>query len=185
MQFTSEYEKRIWRLIFVIIITMYATASLVGELTIWLVERRMLEHTMFWSFVVIVIAVIIIGLLNTKRKFIWMVIGVLAVLVMASIRVGFTPAERTHLFEYGLIAVLIYEALFERKKQGIKITNPILVSILITTLLGVIDEVTQLLIPNRVFDWLDIGMNTLAALAAMLAVFLLKWLKLVSGFNVR
>jgi VanZ family protein len=78
-----------------------------------------------------------------------------------------TPEERTHLIEYSLVAILIYQALVERKRNGRQVPFPTLLAFTATVILGLLDESIQWNLPNRVFDWVDVGFNTLAALMAI------------------
>ena len=72
--------------------------------------------------------------------------------------------ERTHLFEYGIVAVLIYQALSERAGNGRRVPAPALLALVATVALGWVDEGLQALIPNRVYDNFDVVRNTVAAL---------------------
>ncbi|NNF02816.1 MAG: VanZ family protein, partial [Rhodothermales bacterium] len=78
-----------------------------------------------------------------------------------------TFPERSHLIEFGVVAMLIYEALSERRRSGRGVRFPALIAIGATTLIGVVDEVIQLFIPSRVFDPVDIAFNCFAAVLAV------------------
>ena len=78
-----------------------------------------------------------------------------------------TPEERTHLIEYRLVAILVYQALVERKRNGRMVPCPTAFALVMTAILGLLDEGIQWILPNRVFDWVDFGFNTLAALMAI------------------
>ncbi|MYE06585.1 MAG: VanZ family protein [Chloroflexi bacterium] len=78
-----------------------------------------------------------------------------------------TLAERSHLIEYGVLAIFIHAALTERGEQGRAVRWPAVVAILATTAIGVIDELIQLALPHRVFDPVDMLFNTLAAGSAV------------------
>ncbi len=82
--------------------------------------------------------------------------------------------ERSHLFEYSVVAVFIYEALTERVRQGRRVPVP-LVTALATSLLGTLDEGIQQFLPSRVFDPVDILFNTLAGVMGVAAVVALGW----------
>ena len=83
--------------------------------------------------------------------------------------------ERTHLMEYGVVGVFIYEALTERASQGRRVPVPVLLAILATTLVGALDEGIQAILPSRVFDPLDVLFNFLAAVMAVTASAALRW----------
>ena len=102
-------------------------------------------------------------------------LGITAVYLLAFIRMTATPAERTHLMEYSVVAVFIYEALRERASQGRRVPVPALLAILATSLLGVLDECIQAFLPSRVFDPVDMLFNFLAGLMAVLASLALAW----------
>ena len=77
------------------------------------------------------------------------------------------PEERSHLIEYGVVAVFIHEALTERASQGRRVPIPALLAVLATAVVGVLDESIQAILPNRVLDPLDIGFNALVGLMAV------------------
>ena len=83
-------------------------------------------------------------------------IGILAVLLLTWLRLGSWEA-RTHLFEYALVAALVHEALLERRDNGRRLPAPALLALIISILLGWLDEGLQSLLPNRVFDPVDVA----------------------------
>ena len=83
--------------------------------------------------------------------------------------------ERTHLIEYGVVAVFIHEALTERASHGRRVPVPAALAILATALLGALDECIQAFLPTRVFDVQDIVFNTLAAVMAIATSLALGW----------
>ena len=83
--------------------------------------------------------------------------------------------ERSHLIEYSVVAVFIYEALTERVRQGRRVPVPALLAILATSLVGALDEGIQVFLPSRVFDPVDILFNVLAAVMAVIAMAALGW----------
>ena len=101
-------------------------------------------------------------------------VGVAAVYLMVFARMA-VPEERSHLIEYSVVAVFIYEALQERASQGRRVPLPALMAVLATSLVGFLDECIQLLLPTRVFDPRDILFNVLAAVMAVVATLFLRW----------
>ena len=85
------------------------------------------------------------------------------------------PEERTHLIEYGVVAVFIYEALNERANQCccVGISTPL--AVLLTALLGTLDECIQWLLPGRVFAVRDILSNVIAGVMAVITCVALRW----------
>ena len=93
---------------------------------------------------------------------------------MVAVRTG-SPDERTHLIEYGVVALLIHAALSERADGGGRVPAPALLAVLGTALVGVLDEIIQGVLPGRVFDPWDILFNCLAGLVAVVAIVALRW----------
>ncbi len=66
------------------------------------------------------------------------------------------PEERTHFVQYGLLGVLVTRTLREHT------VRQLVVALVFVILVGCVDELIQWWLPNRVGDWRDVGMNTLA-----------------------
>ena len=103
------------------------------------------------------------------------VLGVVAAGLLLVVRAGLPAAERTHLIEYAALAALIHAALLERAANGRRVPSPALSAIAITTLIGVIDELLQAVIPGRVFDPVDIAFNATAAVSAVALGVVVRW----------
>lgn len=162
--FTSKRERKLWVWALVVLIAIYATLFLGGQLIDFMVERRIIEQSSFYVFLLLFLTFIISGWKSSgKRLEYWMYAGVISVYGMALLRMDLTTSERSHMFEYGLLSIVIYEALIERKRNGVNVKIPILTSILGAGSFGLLDECIQYFIPYRVFDIVDIGFNYLAS----------------------
>ena len=162
--FTSERERKLWIWALVVFIAIYATLFLGGQLIDFMVERRIIEQSTFYLFLVLILAFIFSGLKNSgKRLEYWIYAGVIAVYGMALLRMDLTTTERSHMFEYGLLSILIYEALIERRLNGANVKFPVLTSIMTAGTIGLLDECIQHFISYRVFDIVDIGFNYFAS----------------------
>ena len=104
-----------------------------------------------------------------------MALGVTAVYGMLVIRMGISPEERTHLFEYGIVAVFIYNALSERSENGRRVPVPALLALVVASLLGWLDEGIQALLPNRVYDNFDVFSNAVAAVIGIGGSVVIGW----------
>ncbi len=174
--FTSKRERRLWLWALAAVMAIYATLGLAGKLAAVLRERNLLNVLYSLGFLLVIIAIVGSGLKKRPGKSeIWVAIGVIAIYGMVMLRVFLTPEERTHLFEYGLVAVLIYQALCERAKNGHSVPVPAILSVTIVALLGWLDEGIQAILPNRVYDIRDVGFNALAGLMAVTASAALTW----------
>lgn len=97
---------------------------------------------------------------SDRERDLWLWAAVVLVYLWAWARVE-TPEERTHLFEYGILAVLIHRALLERQARGRLAGSPALIATACAAGLGILDEAVQWLLPHRVFDWRDAGVQPL------------------------
>jgi len=91
-------------------------------------------------------------------------IGGLISWVIWSLRVH--PEEAFHLVQYGVLSLLLFRALSHRFR------DPSIYAIvaLIGTALGILDELIQWMVPQRVFDYRDIGINVLGCGLMQLAL---------------
>lgn len=153
----------------------FASLPLVGALADS-VRGEVLGVMFAAGFGVAILAILVNGLRReARRRELWVGLGVAAAYIMVMVRLGLSPAERTHLFEYGLVSVLIYEALRERRRNGRSVPFPGLTAILAGAALGWMDEAVQLFLPSRVYDLQDVGVNAVAAALAVVATRALRW----------
>lgn len=163
--FTSRRERRLWLCALAVVVAIYSTLGLAGSLAEELRERDLLPAAVLILMLATVAAIVGSGLKRRPgHREIWVALGVTAVYAMAVVRMGGTMEERTHLFEYGIVAVLIYQALSERAGNGRKVPVPAALALVATVGLGWLDEGLQALIPNRVYDNFDVVRNSVAAL---------------------
>lgn len=176
LRFTSERERRLWLWALVVVVAIYSTLGLAGTLGPALIARGLLDVMFAVAFLLAVVAVVGSALRHGRsRREVWVALGVAVALVMVLVRMGIGPAERTHLFEYGLLAVLVYRALFERRRNGARVPIPAVTAAVLTALVGWLDEGIQALVPNRVYDVRDVGVNALAAVVAVVATSVIRF----------
>ncbi len=179
VQFRTNRERRLWGWALAVLIAIYSTVGLAGTLASTLAEHDLLGGAFALAFLVVIAAVLGMGLQRRpKANELWIAAAVAAVYGMIVVRMGITPIERTHLFEYGLLAVLIFEALVERGGHEGSLLTAATVAVLLATGFGWIDEGIQWFLPNRVYDLRDVGVNALAGLVATLASLALAWMRL-------
>ncbi len=174
--FTSKRERRLWIATVAVVIAIYSTLGLAGRITSELIRQDILGNIFFAFFVIVVAAILASGLIRRPGwREIWVIVGIVAVYGTVLLRMEVAPAERTHLFEYGLVAVLIHQALLERRQNGAQVFSPAVLAVVITALLGWVDEGIQWALPNRVYDIVDVGFNALAGLMAVVSSVALSW----------
>lgn len=173
--FTSFREKRLWLYTLFVLGAIIATLIFGGGL-VPTMDQDLQGALFFYTMIAIAITVILHGLITRPGKAeitVWL--GLSAVYVMLYSRLGF--AERSHLFEYSVLAIFIHKALIERAIQGKKIPNPGLLAFLTAFAIGALDEFIQLFLPSRVFDIIDILFNGFAAFMAIGASSAIRWVR--------
>ncbi len=166
--FSSARERRLWVATAVVVAAIYATLPLAGTLAGELRRRSQVDDLAFFAFLAIAVAVVALGVVNRPGLAeVAVGLAVAGVYVLVVARAAIPVEERTHLVEYGVVAVLCHEALRERARHGAGVRRPAVVAILVGAALGVVDECIQAVLPNRVFDPVDIGFNVLAAVMAV------------------
>ena len=176
VHFTSKREKTLWLWVMVVLFVIFATLF-VGRPLANLLENQDLQAIFFLIGMVFVGATILIHAVRKPRSGIelTLVLGIMAVYIMLFLRLGL--AERSHLIEYSVLAILIHMALLERKKVKEGLRFPALFAMLLAFVIGVIDESLQLFIPERVFDPVDILFNGIVIVAAIGAYLLIHWIR--------
>ena len=167
--FTSQREKRLWFWTLVALVAIYSLLGFAGKLAQFLRDQNLLSLSFGIGFFLAVVAILGSGLrMQFRRCELWVSLGIVVVYGMVAVRLFITPEERTHLFEYGIVAALIYQALLERQDNGRYVLSPVLLAIIATALLGWLDEGIQAILPNRVYDIRDVGFNALAGFMAVM-----------------
>lgn len=165
--FTSDRERRLWLYVGAVLLAIYCTLSPAQELSVALRERGLLgiSSAVGMALVALVIAV---PWAKTRPGVIEVAagLGVAAAYILTIVRLP-VPEARSHLVEYGLVAILIDQALMERRRNGRHVPVPSLVALVATAILGWVDEGIQGLLPNRVYDLVDVGQNAGFALLAV------------------
>ena len=175
-RFTSDRERRLWFCALAVVVAIYSTLGLAGSLAEVLREHHLLPAAFFFLMFLTVAAIVGSGLKTRPgRREIWVGLGVMAVYGMLVIRMGVSLEERTHLFEYGIVSVLIYQALSERSENGRRVPVPAVLALVVTALLGWIDEGIQAVLPDRVYDNFDVFSNVIAALIGIGGSVVIGW----------
>ncbi len=173
--FTSAREKRLWAWTLVVVVAIYSTLGLARIL----VDEFGSDFLSVWLFLlgcILVLATVITQGLKVRPSGmeIGIALGVAAAYLLIIVRMA-VPTERSHLVEYGVVAVFVHEALLERASQGQRVPVPGLLAIAIASVIGIIDEGIQWFLPGRVMDPVDMLFNVLAATMAVVASMALRW----------
>jgi len=175
--FTSVRERKLWYWAGVAYAVIFASIWLAGSVAEFLRDRGLISNVIWLVLFLVALSVIINGIRSRASGFeviIWL--GLLAVYLMVMLRMTL-PEERSHLIEYSILALFIFEALRERASHKPSLKYTALYAIGLTTLLGVLDESIQLFVPTRVFDPVDIFFNFIAAILAVGGSVVLQWVR--------
>ena len=164
--FTSKREKRIWACVIFIVIGIFCSLF-VGQPLLNMLKDQNLQAVIFLiGLFIIGVMIIVAGLVRRANTIEWLLLlGISVVYIMFFLRLGLS--ERSHLIEYSALAITIHQALIERAKQIGKIRFLNVYAILISIIIGIIDELVQIALPDRVFDFEDILFNSLASFMAI------------------
>lgn len=175
--FTSARERRLWLWTGIVLATIYSTLGPAATVAAFLRERGLLRISVT-LFVLLVVGGVAWRWLRRRPRpaEIAVALGIAGVYAMTWFRIPI-PEERTHLIEYGVVALLIHQALLERRRHGRRVPLPALLALVATALLGLLDEGVQALLPNRVYDPIDVGFNAFAAVLAIGASVTLAWVR--------
>jgi len=128
------------------------------------------------ALIIIVIGVIIL-IIRKKKSNLFSFMSIVGIF-LASVLLYFfflpNPYEFTHFPEYAILSMLIVQALNKDKARKINFTKEIknnknlkfrimknfyFLSIIITVIIGTVDEIYQYFLPHRFFSWYDILLN--------------------------
>lgn len=175
--FTTTRERRLWIGVLAILAAILASAVFAGSLVAFLRSQALLGAAFAAGFLLAVATVVGIAVRGSRGAEAWIVSAVLAAIAMIPVRSGVPALERTHLFEYGLLAVVLYEALAERRRHGAAVPPAGLAAVCAASTVGWLDEAVQAFVPGRIYDTRDVGVNALAAFLAVAAVGAIRWVR--------
>lgn len=175
--FTSKREKRLWIFAAICLLIIYLGIPFSGT---YLELQQQFDITSIYVMCFVLVLFSVAGFsfrYNFNLRSVLITFGIITVLIQLFVRSGMTAAERTHLFEYGLLGPLIYHALLERKKGGKFKWSAYWFALAATFDLGILDECIQYFAPNRVFDAVDILFNVIASFLTISVSAIIVWLQ--------
>jgi VanZ family protein len=98
-------------------------------------------------------------------SYLWLA-AVALVYVIFTLKLWKRPEEAIHFLEYGLLGFLLFHAL----KHHIHDKGIYFIAFLIGALVGILDESLQWIIPRRVWDFRDLGINALSVVLVLVAI---------------
>ncbi|WP_299552867.1 VanZ family protein [Seonamhaeicola sp.] len=174
--FTSTREKRLWFWAFAVFAAIFSTLFIGQPLANQSRDQNVQAVFFVFGMLLIAIAVVMHGLKTKPSKIeLTIILGIIAVYVMFIFRLG--APERSHLIEYSILTIFIHKALTERANQRKLMLKPAFFALALTICIGAFDETIQLVLPNRVFDPIDILFNGIAATMAIASSLILIWVR--------
>ena len=173
--FVSRRERLLWIAAFLVVLAIFSTLALAPILSQAIRSRGLLDAGFVAAMVLVLLAAIAQGLrMRIGSLEVVVALAVVACYMLVAVRMAL-PEERTHLIEYGALALVLYEAFLERARYRRVPLPPQLMAIVGASLVGLVDELVQGLIPSRRLDSMDMIFNVLAALMAVASSGLLRW----------
>jgi hypothetical protein len=175
--FTSERERRLWTWAVGVILAIFSTLVWGGKLAEAINGSDVSTILFAAGFILVLTTIVTQGLTLQPRGIeVFITLGIVAVVLFLFSRL-WSSIERSHLLEFGVLSVFTYEALVERWRGLRSVAAAALAAILMTSVIGVMDEGLQVFLPQRVFDLQDILFNMLAAVGAVSATLALRWVR--------
>lgn len=165
--FASARERNWWLVSGAALLAIYSSIGWAPLAAAGLRESGLLVPAFVAGLLLVILTIIAAGLRARLRGIeLAALAGLLAVGLLVLVRIELVE-ERSHVVEYALLALFVYEALSERTRRLGKPRQAWIIAILIAFLAGFVDEVLQSITPGRVFDLRDIAFNAGAAIFAV------------------
>ena len=174
-------ERRLWIAAAGWILLIYSTLYYVRGPIEFLRERNLLRFTVAAVFLLTAATVTFFLLRRRPGRRALAVLGVSAVVYLVLFMMMERAEEKLHFIEYGVLAGVFYAALLERAHRSRGSTRgqwtwwPAPLAILLTSAFGWGDEGIQAVLPNRVYELRDVGLNVAAAIVAVAAIEAWRW----------
>lgn len=173
--FVSRRERWLWACAVLVVSVVYLTLGVVRDLLRPL-EANGWGPWLFLSGCFLVLVFLLTQGMTILPRWPEIVAGVGIAVIYGIILTSIAKSEeRMHLIIYGIVALLIYAALLERSAFGRNVFASPVIVVMVTTVLGLVDECLQLALPDRVFDVRDILYDALAAAMAVMANASIRW----------
>ena len=166
--FVTRRERFLWSWVAVIVLGIFTSLFVAGPIADFLHTTDSFAAAIFLLCMFLIAVTIFVEGIDVRPSG-WelgIILGIIAVYTMVIFRVA-AMSERSHLIEFGVLGAVSYAAFRERYSEEHTILLPALLAIILTSLIGVVDEELQRYLPGRVFDPNDILFNTLAALMSV------------------
>ncbi|NNE26461.1 MAG: VanZ family protein [Saprospiraceae bacterium] len=160
--FKNKKEQSYWIGAGLVVLTIYASLFLSHSAQMYFLSQDF-QAVLFLSGMFLVSASVLRygSRRNLKHLNTALILCGTTILVMVIFRLG--APERSHLMEYTILTLLIHLALSERFNVSLSNVKVSILAFLISGSIGLLDELIQIVMPERVFDVYDIIFNFMAA----------------------
>lgn len=172
MKFFKNKAQFYWILAFVWVACIYATLSIVRTVCEYLREAIPFSLAIYGLIVSLIFSGLIYIFWRYRRVHLSTLIlfsGIFG-LYLLGLNIITIPEEKVHFVQYGVLAFFIYKA----SKESFPRLTAYVISFVLTSFFGVIDECIQHFLPTRFFGWKDIYLNAASAALALGLVFSLE-----------
>ena len=164
------------KLIKALVLSIYTILILVSIPYVWRIEVFLRSHNLLMITVYILLALYISVLLAVMvryaehriRAFLILTFYTVVYAVIILYVRGFD--KKAHLIEYGILTYLIHDLVRDRFPGR----GGYLLSFIAVSMIGLVDELLQTLVPQRSFDLGDIGSNMLAAFLMLVLIVIMR-----------
>jgi len=174
----ADYSRTRWLAPLVLTLWLWGSVPFGRAISDWLRDHGLLQTCIGAAGIILILAFVFFvrrrtPLLSGLR---WaMLMGLFSLTVLLMMTVVQTPEERVHFLQIGLLAFLIWRALPQT-------CGALGWVVLAGILAGAVEEAIQIMVPGRVCDGRDIGMNAVAAVVTGLALWSIQG---VASFSTR
>ena len=132
LQRAPQRERRLWLFTLAAVVAIYSTLAVSPRE----LQANDLAAALFVAGLLLAGAAVVSLAFETRPNGVQVgvLLAIAAVYLMVAQRITI-PADRTHLFEYSVVAVLIYEALRERARRGKRVPAPAVLAFAATTII--------------------------------------------------
>ncbi|MGB2599039.1 MAG: VanZ family protein [Candidatus Omnitrophota bacterium] len=153
-----------WVIIFLYVVFIYATLGIAPGVWDKLNDlsggRNNLVLYIIYSLVIASLFYYVIFVKKERAALKYLMLVLAAGIFLMILKQTQSKSEKIHLCEYGLLGVMLYNALkIEFNRVDLKLY---VCAAFICAAIGAVDEGIQWVLPNRVFDWRDIFMNAVS-----------------------
>jgi len=153
--FKSKIEKRLWGIVLLITTVIYSSIFVGYPVFKFLSGHNLLG--LFFGIAMLLCAFVILlhGFIKDATKTnVLLIISMVIIVGLLWLRLELP--ERTHLIEYTILSIFVHKAFIERYGKNLKAA---FFALVVSILIGTTDEVLQLFVPSRFFDYQDIIFN--------------------------